>query len=74
MSNDTAIIRVARRTRDLLVEEARERGVSVALLLAEIAREREAEAIWRSPRPGPDGRSRDINVEDHAWDAVLELD
>jgi hypothetical protein len=74
MSNDTAIIRVARRTRDLLVEEAHERGITVALLLAEISREREAEAIWRSPRPGPDGRTRELDVEDHAWDAVLELD
>jgi hypothetical protein len=72
MSNDTAIIRVARRTRDLLVEEAHERGVSVAVLLAEIAREREAEAIWRSPRPGSNGRAREL--EDHAWDAVLGLD
>jgi hypothetical protein len=74
MSNETAIIRVTSRTRDLLAEEARERGISVSQLLAEIAREREAEAIWRSPPPGSGGRSRDMDVEDHAWAAVLELD
>ena len=48
--SETATIRVTRDTRDLLAEQARARGVSLAALLGEIARERETEAIWESER------------------------
>jgi hypothetical protein len=71
MSNDTetdtATIRVTRRTRDLLTEQARERGVSLASLLGEIARELEAEAIWSSDRA--DGESG--TADERAWEAIL---
>jgi hypothetical protein len=50
MATDTATIRVARYTRDLLAEQARARGVSLAAMLAEMAHEREIEAIWASER------------------------
>ena len=73
MATETATIRVTRRTRDLLAEQARERGVSLALLLAEIAREQEAEAIWSSEREAGrlDTRSPSVTAEDRAWETVL---
>ena len=50
MATDTATIRVARDTRDLLAEQARVRGISLAALLAEIAREQEIEEAFESER------------------------
>jgi antitoxin MazE7 len=70
-ANETATIRVSRRTRDLLTEQARERGVSVAALLGEIARELEAEAIWGSePEPGHNGDG-DGDSDGLTWETVL---
>jgi hypothetical protein len=73
MSVDTATIRVTVRTRDLLAEQARERGVSLASLLAEIAREQETEAIWRSEREATrtDAQRREVAKEERAWQATL---
>jgi hypothetical protein len=45
MATETATIRVARTTRDRLAEQARSRGISLAALLSEMAREHEIEAI-----------------------------
>jgi hypothetical protein len=50
MAVDTATIRVARGTRDLLAEQAREQGISLAALLAKIAREWEVEAMFEGER------------------------
>lgn len=50
MATETATIRVSRKTRDVLAAEARERGMSVAALLAEIAHRREIEAMFASER------------------------
>jgi hypothetical protein len=73
MATETATIRVARRTRDLLADQAHARGVSLASLLAEVAREREAELIWRSERDADalDATSRDADVENRAWETTL---
>jgi len=73
MAVDTATIRVTRRTRDLLAEQARERGVSLASLLAEVAREREAEGIWRSERDAmrTDAKRPAVAEEERAWQASL---
>jgi hypothetical protein len=73
MPTDTATIRVARNTRDLLAEQAQDRGVSLASLLAEIARERQTAAIWHSEREASriDGENPDVADEDRAWEAVL---
>lgn len=73
MAVDTATIRVARRTRDLLAEQAREQGISLASLLARIAREREAEAIWQSERRATeaDARSPAVAEESRTWEATL---
>ncbi len=68
MASETSTIRVNRQTRDLLAEQARERGVSLAAMLGEIADDRRREALWRSEReasrldaqnPGLDRRSED---------------
>jgi hypothetical protein len=73
MAAETATIRVTRRTRDLLAGQALERGISLALLLAEVAREQEMEAIWSSEREAGrlDARSPAVTAEDHAWETVL---
>lgn len=74
MAVDTATIRVARGTRDLLAEQARERGMSLAALLAEMAREHEVAAIFESER-----QARRVEAGDPAaieemrlWEATLE--
>ncbi len=74
MAVDTATIRVARGTRDLLAEQARERGMSVAALLAEIAREREIEAIFESERQARllDEQNPAALEEMRLWEATLE--
>jgi hypothetical protein len=73
MATETATIRVARRTRDTLAEQADERGLSLAALLAEMAREREAELVWRSEREASriDAQAPKVIAEDDEWDSVL---
>jgi hypothetical protein len=70
-ANETATIRVSRRTRDLLTEQARERGVSVASLLGEISRELEAEAIWGSEREPDREDSGNGAGEGLTWETIL---
>jgi hypothetical protein len=74
MASRTATIRVTRETRDLLAQQAAERGLSLAALLAEIADERRREAIWRSEREANriDAQSPDAQDEVRAWEATLE--
>jgi hypothetical protein len=74
MAVDTATIRVARGTRDLLAEQARERGISLAALLSEIAREREIEAIFESERQATrvDAQNPAALEEMRLWEATLE--
>lgn len=73
MATETATIRVARTTRDRLAEQAHERGVSLAALLAEVARERESELMWRSERDASqlDAESGEVKIEDRDWETVL---
>ena len=66
----------ARRCRPLhrrLAEQAQDRGVSLASLLAEIARERQTATIWHSEREASriDAENPDVADEDRAWEAVL---
>ena len=74
MAMETSTIRVTRATRDLLAEQARERGVSLAALLTEIAEERRREAIWRSEHEANriDARNPDAQEELREWEATLE--
>lgn len=74
MATQTSTIRVTRATRELLAEQARERGVSVAALIGEIAEERRRDAIWRSEYQANriDARNPDTQAELREWEATLE--
>lgn len=74
MATETATIRVSRATRDRLAEQAHEHGVSLAALLAEIARERELEAIFESERQATlaDAQNPAALEEMRLWEATLE--
>jgi hypothetical protein len=74
MAVDTATIRVARGTRDLLAGQARARGISLAGLLAEMARERELEAIFESERQATlaDAQNPAALEEMRLWETTLE--
>ncbi|MEO6794450.1 MAG: antitoxin [Mycobacterium sp.] len=50
MATSTTTIRVSAQTRDLLAAQARERGISIAGLLAELAADSERKAIFRAER------------------------
>jgi antitoxin MazE7 len=70
---ETATIRVTRATRDLLAKQAQARGTSLAALLADVAREREAQSIWSSEREASrvDAENLDVAAEDRVWEATL---
>jgi hypothetical protein len=74
MAIDTATIRVARETRDRFAEQARHEGVSIAALLAEIARERELDAIYESERQARLAEVGDPVAEEETrlWESTLE--
>jgi hypothetical protein len=74
MATETATIRVARTTRDRFAEQAHERGVSLAALLAEIAREREIEAIFKSEREAicAEASNPAALEEMRLWETTLE--
>jgi hypothetical protein len=74
MATETATIRVARATRDTLAEQARQRGLSLAALLAEVANEREIAAIWESERQATraDAESPAAMEELRRWEATLD--
>ncbi|HEY5193367.1 MAG TPA: hypothetical protein VIJ39_05780 [Solirubrobacteraceae bacterium] len=74
MATETATIRVARTTRDRLAEQAHERGISLASFLAEMAREREMQAVWESERLATLADARNPAAQDDArlWQATLE--
>ncbi|MGI8529894.1 MAG: hypothetical protein ACR2KO_10495 [Geodermatophilaceae bacterium] len=65
---------MTRATRDLLAQQARERGVSLAALLGEIADERRREALWRSEREASriDAQNPDARDEMREWDVTVE--
>ncbi len=74
MATETSTIRVTRATRDLLAAQARERGVSLAALVGEIAEERRRAAIWRSEREATraDAQDWDARAELRDWEDTLE--
>lgn len=74
MATETATIRVARRTRDALAEQAHERGISLAALLADMAHEREIEMIWESEQQATraDAQAPAALQEMRLWEATLE--
>ena len=73
MATPTATIRVTRETRDLLAQQASERGVSLSMMLADLARDVTQEAIFRSEREATraDAANRDAMAEQRVWEATL---
>lgn len=73
MAVDTATIRVTRETRDLLADQARERGMSLSAMLTELAHDVAREAVFRSEREAAhaDASNRDALREEREWEAAL---
>lgn len=73
VATETATIRVARQTRDLLAQAARRRGVSLSAMLAELALRAEREAVFRSEREAAraDADEDKMNAEEREWEATL---
>lgn len=73
MSTQTTTIRVARQTRDRLAAQARERGISIAALLRELATRAEHEAIFRAERDATraDAAAGAGREEDRDWDSTM---
>ncbi len=73
MAAETATIRVTRETRDLLAEQAQERGVSLSSMLTELARDVAREAVFRSEREAAraDASNRDALREEREWESAL---
>lgn len=73
MASDTATIRVSRTTRDLLAEQAAARGLSVAALLSEIARQEHQAGLLHSEREANrrDREDPTIAEEENVWDDAV---
>lgn len=75
LATETTTIRVTRETRDLLAQQARERGISLAAMLADLARAAAREVIFRSERDASradaDADDCDAAAEEHDWEATL---
>ncbi|HEY8082320.1 MAG TPA: hypothetical protein VIE64_02020 [Solirubrobacterales bacterium] len=73
MAAETATIRVTRETRDLLAQQASERGVSLSAMLADLAHEAAREAIFRAERDAmrADTGPADVSAEEREWETVL---
>lgn len=73
MATDTATIRVTRRTRDLLARQAQARGVSLAAMLEQLARDAARDAMLDSEREA--ARTDALNglavEEQSAWETTL---
>ncbi|MGB3896262.1 MAG: antitoxin [Mycolicibacter sinensis] len=69
MSTPTTTIRVPVQTRDRLAAQARERGVSMAVLLAELAAGAEREAAFRAERDATRAEAALPDLRD--WDATV---
>jgi hypothetical protein len=72
MSTATTTIRVSIRTRDRLAAQARERGVSIAALLTDLAARAEKEAIFRAERDTArtEAALQAVREENRDWDAT----
>lgn len=70
MSTSTTTIRVSTQTRDRLAAQARDRGISLAALLAEFAARAEREKYFRAEREASraDAGSSASRDEDRDWD------
>lgn len=64
MTTQSTTVRVSVHTRDRLAAQARERGISVSALIAELAAQADREAMFRA--------ERDVTRAEAAAEAVLE--
>jgi hypothetical protein len=73
MSTSTTTIRVSVQTRDRLAARARERGISTAALLAELATRIEQEAIFRAERAATRAEAAmpAVRAENNDWDTTV---
>lgn len=73
MSTPTTTIRVPVQTRDRLAAQARERGVSIAALLTELATRAEREAIFRAERDATRAEAalQAVRDENRDWDTTV---
>ena len=73
MPTETATIRVTRQTRDLLAEQARERGVSLSAMLAELAQEAARKAVFRAEHEAARADHGDpaVSAEEDEWERAL---
>jgi uncharacterized protein (DUF1778 family) len=73
MAAETATIRVTRETRDLLADQASERGVSLSAMLADLAHDVARKAILRAERDATraDAGTTAVKAEDREWEATL---
>ena len=74
MSTQTTTIRVSVQTRDRLAAQARERGVSIAALLTELASHAEREAIFRAEceTTRAEAAAEAVRDEDRDWDHTVD--
>jgi hypothetical protein len=73
MSTHTTTIRVPVQTRDRLAAQARERGISIAAFLTELASRAERDAIFRAERDvtRAEATIAAVRGEDRDWDDVV---
>lgn len=73
MSTPTTTVRLPVQTRDRLAAQARERGISVAALIAEFASRAERESIFRAEREAARLEAVDaaVHAEERDWDTAV---
>ena len=73
MSTQTTTVRVSIQTRDRLAAQARERGISIAALLTELASRAEQEAFFRAERDATraDATVAAVGEEERDWDETV---
>lgn len=74
MATVTATIRVPRKTRDLLADQASERGLSLSAFLTRVASSGERVSVFEAEREAllTDSRNSEVMAEDHDWAATLD--
>jgi hypothetical protein len=74
VSTSTTTIRVAVRTRDLLAAQARQRGISLAALLAELAAVAERDAMFQAEREAErrESAAAAVRDEEQDWETTAE--
>ncbi len=73
MATETATIRVTRETRDLLAQQAGERGVSLSAMLTDLAHDVAREGIFRAERDATraDAGVAAVKAEERDWETTL---